>query len=298
MSDAAAYQPQRTARHEHIELRGRRFGLTRWGSESADPVLLLHGWLDCADAWQLLVDRMPEDWSFVALDWAGYGASEWNDHGYAAADYFADLEALLDRLWPQARPRVVAHSLGGTVASMYAGIRTERLRWLVSLEGFGLPRLTPEQVRGRVGDWLDAVRAAEPQGSYPGLGALAARIRQNNPCLDAAAAGFLAGIWSRPAPAGGWQLNADPQHRHPGPIRYSREEVEACWAHVTAPVLLLAGDQSEFLPRLGGAHQLWRWATLYPRASAHLISPAGHLLQYEQPQQVADHIVAFAAGVE
>ena len=49
--------------------------LLRWGPVSDDPVLLLHGFLDCAETFQFLVDALPRDWSFVALDWRGFGGS-------------------------------------------------------------------------------------------------------------------------------------------------------------------------------------------------------------------------------
>jgi pimeloyl-ACP methyl ester carboxylesterase len=34
---------------------------------------------------------------------------------------------------------LLGHSMGGNVAMMYAGVRPERVRRLINLEGFGLP---------------------------------------------------------------------------------------------------------------------------------------------------------------
>ena len=57
------------------------------------------------------------DWSCVALDWRGFGGSEWAQEGYWFPDYFADLEALLDIVSPGKPARVIAHSMGGNVAT-------------------------------------------------------------------------------------------------------------------------------------------------------------------------------------
>ena len=69
---------------------------------SGEPVVLLHGFQDCGDTWQFLVDSLPGTWSLVAPDWRGFGGSEWAPGGYWFPDYLADLETLLDQLVPDA----------------------------------------------------------------------------------------------------------------------------------------------------------------------------------------------------
>src|SRR5687767_14684868 len=106
------YRPRRTPRNEMLAIRGVRHRITCWGAPTKNPILLLHGWMDCGDTWQFLVDQLPESWSFAAPDWRGFGGSEWPESDYWFADYYADLEALLDVLVPQASARVVGHSMG------------------------------------------------------------------------------------------------------------------------------------------------------------------------------------------
>ena len=50
---------------------------------------------------------------------------------------------VLDLLSPQAPAPLVGHSMGGNIACSYAGIRPERVRCVVNLEGFGLARTAP-----------------------------------------------------------------------------------------------------------------------------------------------------------
>ena len=56
---------------------------------------------------------------------------------------------LLDQLSPGRPARLVGHSMGGNIACSYAGIRPERVRCVVNLEGFGLPRTSPAASAGR-----------------------------------------------------------------------------------------------------------------------------------------------------
>jgi pimeloyl-ACP methyl ester carboxylesterase len=62
-------------------------------------------------------------------------------------------------------------------------------------------------------------------------------------------------------------------------------------------VQLLYGRDSDLFQKAGPA-LLERFARAIPRADIQCVSPAGHLLHHEQPQQSAAHIVRFAAAAE
>mgnify|MGYP005608598393 FL=1 len=162
-SNDGIYAPRRAPVHEDLVLRGLRHRIIRWGPPSASPIVLLHGFLDVADTWQFLVDELPDDWSFVGLDWRGFGGSEWQPGGYWFTDYLADLEALL-ALVASGPARLLGHSMGGNIAALYGGIRPERIAWTVNLEGVGLPQTSPDEAPGRYARWRDelAKRASAP----------------------------------------------------------------------------------------------------------------------------------------
>ena len=288
------YRPRRSARHTEIEGREGRIALTQWGPSDQSPIVLLHGWMDCAAAWQLLVDGLPDDWPLLAVDWPGYGRSAWRTDRYWFSDHLAELDWLLGEVSPLAPVRLIGHSMGGTVVSMYAGIRPQRLRWAVNLEGFGMPELPHAQLPGFIAGWLDSLRAPPTARSYTSLNELAATIRRANPRLPLAHAHYLASVWSREAD-GRFVMRADPRQQWRTPIRYTRGDVEACWNQVTAPMLLLYGSESLHLQRAMGADALTRMRELMPTFSAESIADAGHLLPYEQPQRVARAITTFAA---
>ena len=299
MSDSLAaaadvcYRPRRSARYSKIEGREGYIALTQWGPSDQPPVVLLHGWMDCAAAWQLLVDGLPDDWPLLAVDWPGYGRSAWRTDRYWFSDHFAELDWLLSEVSPQTPVRLIGHSMGGTVASMYAGIRPQRVRWAVNLEGFGMPELPHAQLPGFIAGWLDSLRAPPTARTYASLDELAVVIRRANPRLPAAHAYYLASVWAREADDQ-FVMRADPRQQSRTPIRYTRGEVEACWSQVTAPMLLLYGSDSIHMQKAMGTDALKRMRQLMPALRAESIADAGHLLPYEQPQRVAQAIRSFA----
>jgi pimeloyl-ACP methyl ester carboxylesterase len=302
MSDAApgdhAYRPRRAARRNELECREGRFGVTRWGPDSVAPIVLLHGWMDCGAAWQLLVDQLPDDWPLLALDWRGYGRSARRVERYWFPDHIAELEAVLEVLVPAGPARVIGHSMGGTVAMMYAGIRPGRLAWVVNIEGFGMPELPALEFPEHVAGWLDGLHAPLSERRYASHAELANALRLRNPRLAAAQALYLAAAWTREQPDGSLQMLSDPATELRSPIRYARAQLDACWARVCAPVLLLTGAESRYLERAAGANALARWHGLLPALESVVIPQAGHLLPYEQPQRVAAEILPFVQRCE
>jgi pimeloyl-ACP methyl ester carboxylesterase len=277
-----------------LETREGHIALTRWGPASGRPCLLLHGWMDCAAGWQLLIDALPDQWAFLGIDWRGHGGSAWRAERYWFADRLAELEAVLDALGADSPWPVIAHSLGGMVASLYAAIRPQRLAWLVNIEGFGMPEIAAAEFPAHIGSWLDQLRAPPAQRQYASVAELARMLQRRNPALPAAHALYLAQVWTRPH-GEGFEIIADPRLQLASPVRYTRAQVEASWQQIRIPVQLLCGSDSELL-RKAGEGVLERFRAALPRADLQCLRGAGHLLHHEQPQQSAAHIVRFAGA--
>ena len=292
----AEYQPRRVASCSELSGRAGSMAITRWGPDAPAPIVLLHGWMDCGPAWQLLVDCLPDDWPLLAVDWPGYGRSARRADHYWFPEHFAELDWLLDEISPQAPARLIGHSMGGTVASMYAGIRPARVAWLVNMEGFGMPALPQAQLPGLVAGWLDSLRALPAARRYANLEDLAAALLRANPRLPLANARFLARAWTRPVP-GGFEILADPRQQLRTPIRYARADVEGCWANAIAPQLVLYGMESAHADNVLGTDGLARMRQLIPSLTVESIAESGHMLLHEQPQRVAAAIKRFAAAL-
>ncbi|MBV8740682.1 MAG: alpha/beta hydrolase, partial [Sinobacteraceae bacterium] len=291
-----------------------------WQGEDRTPVVLLHGYMDSADTWQFLVDALPQDWTLAAPDWRGFGHSEWAPGGYWFPDYLADLEALLALLCPESPAGVIGHSMGANVAALYAGIREQRLQWLINLEGVGLQPTQPQEAPARYAQWLDEVRAGAPasvavaaggtptrteaatgtgtaSGNYRSVEQLAQLLMRRNPRLPAERAGFLARAWTCPDEhSGGVRLVFDPRHRWVNPVLYRREEAEACWLRMRCPMLLLTGSLSahrERRERYFGDELL---RTAFDAARAVSLPGVGHMMHHEDPAAVAQAIVSFVGA--
>ena len=140
-------------RSEFINLRGLRTHVMHWGAEDAPKIFMQHGWMDVAASFQFVVDCLQQDWHVIAHDWRGFGLTERASADcYWFADYLGDLDALLAHYSPDEPVNLVGHSMGGNVATLYAGVRPERVAKLVNLEGFGLPATQPEQAPERYAD--------------------------------------------------------------------------------------------------------------------------------------------------
>ena len=294
------YAPRRLSRHEYCPLRGLRHRITWWGAPSPNPLVLLHGWGDSSETWQFLVDCLPDDWTCVALDWRGFGGTEWQRQGYWFPDYFADLEAFLDEVCPAAPARVIAHSMGGNVASMYAGLRPARIDWLVNLEGIGLRPTTPEQAPARYVEWLEELKSPTRERRYSTLDVLVDFLVARNPNMPRDRAAYLARAWSTPDPerGAGLMLTFDPRHRNVNPVLFQRPEAESCWRRVTAPVLLVLGERSEIRSRVDPEHVTNEYFhSVFRDIRIELLAHVGHMMQIEDPQRIARLTVDFAQGV-
>ena len=289
----AAYVPRRAPESFELRLRGLRHHVTRWPGTDREPLFLLHGWADTGDTFQFLVDAMPLQRTLIAPDLRGFGRSEWPAEGYWFPDYFADLEALLDELVPAGQVTLVGHSMGGNIATLYAGIRPERVHRVVCIEGFGLARTRPEQAPARYREWLGELREPPAFARFPSLEAFTHLLVRRNPRLPPERAAFIAAAWTAREADGSVTVRADPAHKRVNAMLYRREEAEAVWREITAPVLYVIAEQSEFLPRLGEDGRPENMARIIRQIEPCVIPDAGHMVHHEQPERLAREIEAF-----
>lgn len=302
------YAPRRAGRSRFEPIRGLRYHLTTWGDEglaspARPPLVLVHGWMDVGASYQFLVDALdalegPVRW-ILAPDWRGFGQTQAQAaDSYWFPDYLADLDALLRRLVPDGPIDLLGHSMGGNVAMLYAGVRSERVRRLVNLEGFGLPRSQPEQAPQRLAQWLDQLQTPARLRPYASLEDVAQRLITSDPRLAPERARWLASHWARREDDGHYALRADPAHKHVNPVLYRVDEVLACWRRIRAPLLWVEGELTDT--------ERW-WGTRYSRAEFHerlnavssvqreRLAGAGHMLHHDQPEALAALLQRFLA---
>lgn len=303
------YCPRASCRTLEVEVRGWRYRVLQWGEASAlgtepPPLVLLHGWMDVGASFQFLVDELQAlegaARRVLAPDWRGFGLTRGPvQDSYWFPDYLGDLDGLLDALCPGQAVDLLGHSMGGNVAMSYAGLRPSRIRRLVNLEGFGLPRTKPQDAPARLVQWLDSLKTPASLPVYDDLPAVAARLMKTNPRLPADRAHWLARQWASPLDDGRWRLLGDPAHKRPNPVLYQADEALALWASIQAPLLWVEAEATEAEAWWRGRYTLAEFhqrLSVVPKVRREVLAGCGHMLHHDQPAALAALLAGFLGG--
>jgi pimeloyl-ACP methyl ester carboxylesterase len=299
------YQVKRNFKSEFVPVRGLQYHVQVWGEPAADktPLVMVHGWMDVAASYQFVVDALHADHYVIAPDWRGFGLTAVLDvDHFWFPDYLADLDFLLDHYAPGRPVNLVGHSMGGNIAMIYAGVRPERIRRLINLEGFGMPATAPAQAPGRYARWMDEVKALR-QGErdmrvYNGLEGVAQRLMKTNPRLGQDKAQWLASHWATEAAPGAWQILGHPAHKITNAQLYRVDEVQEIFKRITAPVLSVEASDNSMDFWWKGTYRIDEFherIKAVPTLEQAQIDNAGHMLHHDQPGQLAALIERFIA---
>ncbi|MGI9132957.1 MAG: alpha/beta fold hydrolase [Rhodoferax sp.] len=299
------YQVKKHCRSEFVPIRTLRYHVQVWGepAPSRIPLVLVHGWMDVAASYQFMVDALAQEHYVIAPDWRGYGRTDAGpvDH-FWFADYLADLEFLLDHYAPQGQVNLVGHSLGGNVAMIYSGIRPERIRRLVNLEGFGMPATQPEQAPGRYRKWISDLKQMHSGElglrAYDSLDGVARRLMKTNPRLTRDKALWLAQHWASADADGRWSIRGHAGHKVMSAHLYQVEEMLALYRCLSMPVLSVEAADNAMSLWWKGKYTLDEYHERLKQVAQVEIAPiaeAGHMMHHDQPEQLAALIERFIA---
>ncbi len=264
--------------------------IRRWPHDAAPALYLLHGWMDVSASFQFMVDHLSKEWDIYAPDWPGFGLSSWWKKPYYFPDYYAVLDQIIRTLSPLKSIHLVGHSMGGTVACMYAGIRPAKMLQVISLEGFGLKPTRAEQAPDRYREWLDQLSQPRRTSSRADRAGFLKRLLERHPSLSEEQANFLL-----PHLTLDWHGDlghaADPLHRIVNPILYSLEQAKATWKRIQCPVHWVYGAESELAHSLMNDRNDWEdRIRCFDLFTEHRVAEAGHMLHYDQPAALAQII--------
>jgi len=273
-----------------LSLAGCQCHIAEWNPEAKTPVLAFHGWLDNLASFESLARKMPQI-RLIAVDFPGHGHSDHHQKGQVY--YFLDGLYLIDDLIEQlglSSASLLGHSMGGAIASIYAGVQPKRVDKLVLIEALG-PLTTPDEdclhnfaqsikLRRAVADkrkpiyahFDDALKArAEVSEIAPEL---------IKPLVERALV----------QKGKGYTWRADPRLRVPSLMRLTEKQVLAVLANIQAPSLVIEADKG-LLKQQNSEHFALRKKKI---KSLKLVTLAGgHHIHLEKSAEIASIIQDF-----
>jgi pimeloyl-ACP methyl ester carboxylesterase len=268
---------------------GLRHHVLEWDG-GGEPVVLLHGFLDLAWSWDAVAKQLADaGYRVIAFDFRGHGESEWIGAGgyYHFSDYVLDLAELLPQI-TEGPVHLVGHSMGGTVACMFAGSFGDRIRSLTLVEGLGIPPHPLDDAPERLRTWVRSVQRVRSRA--PRLMADAAealgRMRMRAPELPDDLGLFLAERGTRPV-EGGVEWRFDPLHRTPSPHPFRLEVFRTFLEGIGAPTLVVAGEQGFRLPD-EDERRTWLGPHRFVEVPA-----VGHMIHWFAPGALANALLPF-----
>jgi pimeloyl-ACP methyl ester carboxylesterase len=253
-----------------------------WGGNGKSNLILVHGSCDHARSWDRIAEAFLSDFRILAPDLRGHGDSSWAPGAmYSIPEYVLDLSALIDLAgkWPV---YLIGHSLGGAIVLQYAGVYPERVKKVVSIEGYGPPpeKLVPRPAHDRLRKWIENMRNYETRAShrYPSLNAAVHRMLEANPYLTDQMARHLTLFGSNWNPDGSLIWKFDNYVRAFSPYGFNMEDAQEIWRQITCPALLFRGLDSWAVDpeKDGRIHAIANYKLVnVPRA--------GHWVHHDQP---------------
>jgi pimeloyl-ACP methyl ester carboxylesterase len=299
------YQAKRHFRSEYVPIRNLQYHVQIWGEPAPGktPLVMVHGWMDVAASYQFVVDAFSQDHYVIAPDWRGYGKTpSGGADNFWFPDYLADLDFLLDHYAPATPVNLVGHSMGGNIVMLYAGVRPERIRRLVNLEGFGMPATKPSQAPGRYAKWMDELKSLHKGEmalrSYDMVSGVAQRLRKTNPRLTEDKAEWLARHWAAEGIDGSWSILGDPAHKITNANLYKVDEVLELYKRISMPLLAVEASDNSLDLWWNGKYTLPEYherLKSVPQVEIARIEDAGHMMHHDQPAALAALIERFIA---
>ncbi|MBC7291654.1 MAG: alpha/beta hydrolase [Actinotalea sp.] len=248
-----------------------RLSLRARSAGAGEPVLFLHGITAGAAVWDPVVEDLARRHRCVAIDQRGHGGSDKPETGYTAADYVADVAAVLDVLGPVRA--VVGHSLGARNAILAGAAMPGRIGAVVAVEYaagiepevFARLRTARAGGDGHLAD-DDAVRAA---------------VRARSPLLPDDAVERRVRHLYRAADDGVLPLASPTAVEQT--LAAMDVDLTPALRDSSVPVLLVRGSESTFVSPAAFAASL----ALRPDLRGAVVDGADHFVPEEAPGQVA-----------
>ena len=256
-------------------------GIVRYDVFGAGPpVVLVHGTPSSTYLWRHVIAELARDRTVYAYDLLGYGASEQRDgQDVSLGAQTTVLGGLLDH-WQLERPAIAGHDFGGAITLRVHLLERRPFSAIALLDPVALgPWGTPffRLVRDNV-----EVFQQLPATIHGAIVAAYLRGAFHRELSDDALAPYVEPWLGARGQDAFYRQIAQADQRF-------TDEVEPLYREMRAPVLILWGEEDEWIP-VETAHRLH---SRIPQSELQLVPEAGHFLQEDAPQAVAAHLIEF-----
>lgn len=258
-----------------------------WGTEPAE-LLFLHGAGQNAHTWDTTIARIGRP--AIALDLPGHGHSSWRaDQDYSPATNARAVSEALTAL--AAAPRtVVGMSLGGLTAIALLGLDDPGRS---AVDRLAIVDIAPRETDATPArDRIGSVALLSGPREFDSLDAMIAAAAATAPDRDPAALARGVRFNAVELPSGRWAWRYDPAAGSGAAVGG-----DALWNALAAqqrPVLLVLGGDSSFV----SADDLARYHNTVANLRVETIVGAGHSVQSDQPERLAEVLADFALATE
>jgi haloalkane dehalogenase len=256
------------------------------------PVILMHGFPDNLHLYDRLIPHLSGHRPVVRFDFLGWGRSDKPaGYPYTASNQAGDLAAVVGAVnerFGSSQVVLVAHDASGPPAIDWALANPGQVATLVLLNTYyhWIPGLRRPQAIALYSTPVIRTAARAAVRRWPVLDQWLYTWQVGHFILDPAIRGpYVERLYEGfgPARPAFWRLNDDLI-----PAVLARRRRIPDMRNFPRPVKLIFGAHDRYLnPRVAA-----NLATLFPDSELHLLEGAGHYVQVDQPQRVADLILA------
>ncbi|WP_085296933.1 alpha/beta fold hydrolase [Cognaticolwellia mytili] len=258
------------------------------GNDQAPLLLCLHGWLDNAASFQPLMPYLA-DYHVIAIDWPGHGFSSHRseDAHYHFIDWIYDLVQLF-KLQQWSNVNIVAHSMGGMIASAFVAAFPERVKSLSLIDSIGLLALNSEKTTTQLRKGMLS-RLSRRDSSIRYHPSIASAIEARTLVSDLSEKNAQL-IVNRGLEATelGYKWRSDSRLRSTSPYRFTLPQAQQIITDVKLPTQLLYGNKGMDMVTVG----LKDFRKLFQSLEVHELV-GGHHVHMEQPELMAKLIIKF-----
>lgn len=274
------------------------------GNKNKPTLICLHGWLDNSATFYNLANTLADDYLLLLIDLPGHGLSEPLPVGahYYIWQYVEVLYEILSCLELE-NVSLLGHSMGGIVASLFAGTFADKVASLILLDSLGPMVSTAEQAPSQL---AKAIQETVMQGSAikekfnkeksskenikinSGLRVFASEYeallarKKSSTSVGMTDQALMPIVLRNLKKVGdGFSWSTDKRLRQTSKVRLTEEQLHAFYSSITASVLVICADK-------GIIPEAWKQQRLEYLTQKQFIQLPGHHHFHCEPEYVDD----------